>query len=474
MAHGFITAIEITDTHIKLAQAKKDSKGVVVTALRAVTIHLQADDSISKQLGALLDETKIKPSNVICIIPRKFVIARTLKLPSHDKKEIEKMAALQAAQQIPYPKEDIVSDYITLEKDAEGYARVLLAMVHKDVVSRYLKIFSDAGIEPGILTLSSQGICSWYAFFSAGDKQAKKERAVLIDVNTANSDICFYHDGNVVSSRSVSFGSTDINEGKIDEFLQQLRLTISAYQKENSAHTISRIVMLSHSETIKNFSLKIEGELPFPVECVDIASAMSKTKGASMATMRDTSPVVVIGHTLQKEKQKFNFLPLHLYSEKRNKIIRKELVTCAALFVACVVVIVTAVLVKLNKDERYVAQLESMIQETTPEARKLESAVKKLEIIKQRMNPGNSSIDVIYELYDLLPTGMGINVFNLDESNNLTLQGMSLAMSEVFKFQSLLEKSDNFTNVEVKYASKRRIRGGEVTDFRILCQIATE
>ncbi|MDD2654815.1 MAG: PilN domain-containing protein, partial [Candidatus Omnitrophica bacterium] len=118
--------------------------------------------------------------------------------------------------------------------------------------------------------------------------------------------------------------------------------------------------------------------------------------------------------------------------------------------------------------------LDSKLGEVGPVARKVEDTTKKMELIRDQLDYSNSGIDVIYELYNILPSSMSLNVFNLDEKGDLTLQGVSNQMSDIFSFQSKLEKSKNFKNVEVKYASKRMTSQGEVTDFRITCQVGKE
>ena len=124
--------------------------------------------------------------------------------------------------------------------------------------------------------------------------------------------------------------------------------------------------------------------------------------------------------------------------------------------------------------EQYLKYLDAKFNEVGPIAKRIEDTTKKLELIREQLDYSNSGIDVIYELYNILPSSMSLNVFNLDEKGNLTLQGVSSQMSDIFSFQSKLEKSKNFKNVEVKYASKRMTSQGEITDFRITCQVGKE
>ena len=51
----------------------------------------------------------------------------------------------------------------------------------------------------------------------------------------------------------------------------------------------------------------------------------------------------------------------------------------------------------------------------------------------------------------------------------LVLRGVSNNMPAVFTFVSALEESEYFQNVKTKYATQRKAKGREVTDFEISC-----
>ncbi|MFH0911158.1 MAG: hypothetical protein V1918_06625, partial [Planctomycetota bacterium] len=96
------------------------------------------------------------------IIPRNLITLRNVAFPSHDPLEISKMVELQATRQTPYSRGDIIIKHSIIEKDPSGYSKVLLAIAHKDVINRYLKIIDKTAITPSLFTLSSQGVCSYY------------------------------------------------------------------------------------------------------------------------------------------------------------------------------------------------------------------------------------------------------------------------------------------------------------------------
>src|SRR3990167_988360 len=170
MKDGLLTAIEITDTHIKLIQAQRLRHAGSLTHCDFKELPEPTDPAVSKVLSQMIKAARIKPSTVTAVIPRRFAILRHLSLPSHADSEIRKMVELQIAKQIPYPREDVVLDYLIIEKQPSGYSKVLIVAVHKDVINRYLKIFKDAGVNLNSLTLSSVGLLGWFNYWQQKNK----------------------------------------------------------------------------------------------------------------------------------------------------------------------------------------------------------------------------------------------------------------------------------------------------------------
>ena len=141
------------------------------------------------------------------------------------------------------------------------------------------------------------------------------------------------------------------------------------------------------------------------------------------------------------------------------------------LSLAVIGLILLSALVKIYKRSQYLKTVTKLREQSNPNAETVKESLKKLGLIKERLNPTFSPVEIIDILYDLLPSGISLVSFDLKENGNISLEGISLVMADVFTFQSRLEKSARFKNVEVKFASKRNSRLGEITDFKITCQV---
>jgi len=478
MAKNIITVLEITETHIKLVQAREESQdNIKITKFLIENIPSGTDEDISKKLSNLIKKSNIKPTNLIIIIPRNLVTIRNVGLPSQDPAEIEQMVELQATRQIPYSREDIVIDNLIIGKDSSGYSKALLVIVHKDVIKRYLKIIDGIAARPALFTLSSQGVCNCYQVYQNKTKGIDQKTTVLMDIDTVNTDICFFDNKQLIFSRSISFGIREFDGENVENFLREVHLTLSTYRKEKIGQEISKIVLTPSSEYIKNLAKRLESDFSIPTEVLDPSIIVSRKKRLSLPDQIvkcEVSGSAILGFAVEKKGKIIDLLPSEIHKEQERGVKKKEFVFLGILLILTIVSVMSVIFTKIHKKEQYIKSLEASLKQTNPEAKNIAQTIKKLELIKQRLSPKVSSIDILYELYNILPENMAISVFGLDDQGNLSLQGVALAMSDVYNFQDLLIKSVYFGNVEVKYASTRRTRKGELVDFRITSKITKQ
>jgi hypothetical protein len=82
-----------------------------------------------------------------------------------------------------------------------------------------------------------------------------------------------------------------------------------------------------------------------------------------------------------------------------------------------------------------------------------------------------SSVDVLREIFRIVPQEVSISVLDFELQKSLTIRGVSTNMSGVFKFASEIKKSKYFKDCEIKYAQKRIIKEKEFVDYEINCAL---
>ena len=473
MKNNFTTAVEITDTHVKVVQGMVNRGSGLITFCDIKEIREPSDPEISKIISSLVVSSKIRTGFTIGVIPRRFTILRHIALPSHADNEIEKMVNLQVTKQIPYPKEDVILDHIVLSKETNGYSKVLVIAVHKEVIERYLKIFQEAGLGMQRLTLSSAGILNWYFFEQNMLKEKNLRPTAVINIDSVNSEICFCHQDKLLFSRSINFGARDLSEESAPNFLGEISLTIETYLRENIGEAVGQITLVSSLREVNLLKSRLEAEHKVPVSILTPFHQINQKKDLSIPLLdkMGVSMVVGLGLLLDNSRKLINLMPLEVSDRQEVRVKQQQWFRFLTLFLLLAALVVSVFAIRLYKNSSYLNQLDQKIKEMEPKVNAIKDKMKRLDFIKERMDLGFSVIDVIRELYNLTPLEVSFSVVYLDESGLLNLQGISQTGSAVGVFQRNLSGSSFFKNVSLQYVTKRMIFKGELNDFKITCQI---
>ncbi len=475
MANNNMTAIEITDTHIKIFHGIFKGRFPVVDLCEVRSIPQKDDAQIIHTLRQIIRaHKKTKLTRVIAAIPRRFAILRTISLPSHSDREIEKMIRLKIAQQIPYPKEDVVLDYQVIRKELSGYSKILVTVVHKDVLTRYLKIFRDSQLHVEYLTLSSVGVANWFFFQEAKIGKREKETTAVINVDSIDTEICFCQEDHLLFARGIPFGAKDLHVDHIENFAEQIGLTIMTYIKEKLGEEIKKVILVSNAEEIILLREKLENEYHISVDIMNPFENVARKGNLNfplILNQENVSAVVGLGLLMGAKKGLINLVPPDIADSRKNKKHRLEIMKFSLLLFVTVLLSIGALRVNLYERSSYLLLIDREIEDLKPKVRRLQDKYNRMEFIRQRLNPGLTIVDVIYELYGLTPTEVSYNLLQLSDQGQMILQGTSQQSSSINALQSNLINSPLFEEVTVQSVTKRKVFRGELTDFKITCEI---
>lgn len=83
------------------------------------------------------------------------------------------------------------------------------------------------------------------------------------------------------------------------------------------------------------------------------------------------------------------------------------------------------------------------------------------------MNSRLVPLNVIRELYRIIPEEIYLRTFVLDENGKIMIEGTSDSMSQVFALVGTLENSPLFKGVKTESTTARKERGRDVASFEI-------
>lgn len=466
-----ILIIEITERYLKILRSRRLANNEPqVVSFTALKIENAARDTVIRLLASVIT-AQDKKAEVIAVVPRNQVILKNFSLPSQSREELKKMIMLQMTTQLPYAKEDIVFDYVLLGADQGGFTKVLSAVIHKDVVEEFLKIFKAAGITAERFVLSSSSIARW--FFRKLPEAFKKEKItfVVLNLEAATSEICFIKDGELTYSREIKYGRRDLGGDFEDAFLKEMVLTLEAYAKEHPAERTDKFYVLTTPQNKYPLFEKLRAVRNIDIQFIDPAGNLPDITAAVGKGGDFVSPVVCLGAAAESQKVSFNLLPEETLRRQAVKVRQRQ---TAVLFVLAAVNIVLFFFLfaqEFYQNQRALNDLQARSSDMRARAEGVEQKIQKLRQIEHAVNPSVSAVDIVYSLYDMTPREVSFQLLNVDRNDVLTVQGIAETRASVNDFYRNLVANPFLKDVNLQYAAQRKFFEGEITDFKITANI---
>ncbi len=475
MKGKIVTVFELTEMHVKVLQARvvRGSARVYHWDIREITDV--SDEKMAAALKECSGATRVKIENLTAVIPRSLTMQRTVSLPSHSESEIAKMVHLQVIRQGPYSQEDVSYDYSVVSKDPTGYSRIMVVIVHKEVVHRYLNIFTRAGLTVNQLALSSLGPAGWYGYHQRKTRTKSDEVAAVLDVDSTSSEICFCRGDRLLFSRSVDFGARDMTPDQSSRLVEQFTLTLNAFNKEDVGEDVNKMFILSSLSEAAYLKERLSEGFSGDIEILNpygyLDDVLRKLREVPMAG-RGATMTVPQGIAILSGRRMINLMPEEVTDTRRVRQERKEWIRFGLLAFLIFVVVSGIMAFKVHRRSVYADKLREQLRALDPRIKRIEEYTERLKMIGQRTGSRAFVVDIIREIIRLTPARISYNLVDIGEDGSLDLKGLSEESVAVNDLQSNLAGSSMFSNVTLQYATKRRIFRGEVMDFRITCEVA--
>ena len=292
-----------------------------------------------------------------------------MRIPSFDEIEIRNILELQATRQIPYAKEEIVTDFKVLEQSRDGFSDVFFAIVHQDVIKKRLDILFSLGINAGVVSISTDSEWSW--FLKQNIENIKSPFAIL-DVGDLNAEVIIARESSFQFSRSFSY-----KHDNPVKFIEELKVTFSSYASESDIK-IEEIIISGQEEEIADISQLIESELNLPTKKFQQSEKIMFPDGSKMDTglFKKDSFNSLLGCVFNPTALSLNFVPKSIVFTRQMKAIRRNLYIFMFLFVATLISASLICYVKIKEKNDFYSKIDSRLKLIEPEVSKLNKITK--------------------------------------------------------------------------------------------------
>ena len=473
---NIITVLEIDNDRLKIVQAQLFGKERKISRIIVEKITFSAEEKVSEQIGSLFKKLSINPKSFAVSISHQLAVIKNLELPSVNAAEIKDMVELQIGKHTPFAKDEIIYDYEIINTNAEGYSRIILVIVHQDVIGSYFKILEGIGLKTEKIVLSSEGLFAWHRF--ACKEEITDQPYVLIDVDYDKSDFTVILKGNIVFCGNISIGfSHSLNnmDKWQEKFVEEINRSIYAYHSEIINEEISKIIITGAEMLTASFDEAVlKDKLGLPVKIIPQLRNIPLTEECLSSynnIAKDISVSCLFGLVLSYPEQKINLVPAHLQIERGIRERGRDLYFFG-IYLAFILATVSSIFLgRIYSKELYSRELKQETLKIHKKVDRLNNMMEETEAIKKRTRTKNLSLNIIFEKHSLISPDIYLTSLRFNGKDLLIVRGVSNTMSEIFKFLNALEKSEYFQNVKTKFVTTHKIKDKDLTEFEIVCPL---
>ena len=457
---------QFSDAYLAALKCAPLGPGKEFSGFEAEAVPSGADEKlISGKLSSLIKKLNCENCSVIVSLPRSQVISRNIKIPAQSPEEIEKIIALQASRYLPYPAAELITGYQVIATEAQGYSSINMVIVHKDVIARYVKVLKELNIGSGFkIFLSSYGLCNLYHYLNA----AESGPVAVTEINHNHAEVVIVSGNKLLFSRS--FKLIRSLPGWEDILTVEISKTCDAYLKEVSMPAVKKLVVLDTGAEAAEFveffrkHSALEAQLvPFAEKTGIPQNTLKALPGPAFSSL--------IGLGLKETDESLNLLPGEIKEKSRKASIHRQRLWIILFLSGIFLLWYLAAIKNLDNKTIYLERLKAEMDKVSEKARPLEEIEKRVRVFEGRRLKKINALDVLHEVYRIMPIEVSLISFNYEGEHEISLRGQGQELNSVFKFVSLIEQSQLFKNfsIKVKYATKKKTQAGEVVDFEITC-----
>jgi len=467
-----VVCVSLSGDNLKLAYAKISPTRKELVDLVSYEIQGLSDEEITKSIQSSLTSLRLSSPEVIIIIPSHATIAKNIEIPSLSEEEIREIVDLQAGRHTPYSREEIIIDYINIGAYRENYTKILLIIVTLNVIRRQIDILEKANLKVEKVYFSPELITSFCSSALKLNKEATVETIVHVDAHF--TDFVTITKGGVIFVRSIPIGRQHLfseKERYQSRFAEEVKKSLETYQAEDIGPLPEEIILTGSAQEGEELQDLLSQMLFMPVKFfhyLEHAPMASQELKKSLAAGQD-SFLDVIAPLINPDRVQINLIPEEVKLRKKFEEKSKDLVTSGVYVMIILAMLCVSLISSIFFKSSYLENLSDKYEPMIEVSKRLENNFSQIRTIKRALKNRNMALDVLAELYDLIPADIQLSSIKFTLQGNFSIEGNSRTMGTVFSFIGDMEESEIFKKVESRRTTKRRVDDREIVDFEIIC-----
>ncbi len=402
-------------------------------------------------------------ANWVLVIPSFQCITRYAFLPSADWTEVDEMLEFELPNIAPYNTQPWVWDFSVIGQQEDSASKILIVLSPMSIIDRHLLSLLSLGIKPQVITTSAM----FHGLLLSKGKTLPDSNSVgCFFSNNDYMDFFIIENGKVSFLRGVQLKKELCEDSRLME--AEIKRSLSTIKDHGYIGSPDAFLTINTNNSTTNFAKIVEAVLGVSVKKIESASLYNER-----LSIIDKLPALGLNHNFSSAypKTQVNLLPKHL-KEKHHHSNKRRQMALHALKV-CLVLLLAFLCLKTNirRKNRLLERYEQRLSAISPMAEKLQFLQQQLAIIENQLHGDIATLDIISELYRVLPGDVTVHYLSIEQDNKIVIRAQSRLLSQAFDCISPLEQSDYFADVKQNYANQRQIQGSVLIDFEIVANL---
>lgn len=420
-------------------------------------------------ISAAAQELSIKKGYWVCTIPSNQVTTKNIEIPSLDPQEIRSIIDLQAGRHTPFSREEILVGYITIGVFQRNYTKVLLVIVNRQVIVKQCSLLEEAGVKINRVLFAPEASAKFYA--QALNVKPDSLPVGIIDISCHLTDFSIEYNGTIATYRNIPVGLGHlIKEGAPaqEKLIEELQKSIEAYQNEDIYKMPETYILTGDDGKLKELAPLLQDKLKAGVRLMpylDLVQADQALLVKMVSEYSDDSFLSPIAVAACMPNLQVDLTPDEIKTQRTIEEKGREVIKAGVFSIMLILLVCVLFFSKLYFKSAELGRLKAEYLDKRSMVVKLDLLAQKTRIIKDYINTRLTTLEVINEIYSLIPDEIYLENISTDEKGTINLQGVSEAPAMVFNFVGDLEDSDYFKKVKAKSTVTKKLRGKDVTAF---------
>ncbi len=377
-------------------------------------ITLDIGDNPGGRLAGELDRQGYKRRRVRVGLDRNLVVVKVLELPRTDGADFGQMVRFELELYVPFPPEDIASDWSISSGKAGGPLRVLVGACESRTVDQILRLLREAQRRPRAVSIACHDLRALLP------RKVEPKRAVWAHRHDGRTDLVFLGRGLVRSSRSVPAETPQ-------ELVHEIQRSLPLLEWRDC-----QALWISGDEAERFLSASALAELGAPVSEPPYAPDIQTLVDALPEEHRATA-LLALAVAVGSSHPRINLLPPAL---RPRQVSRGQALTTVMLGLTAILGIGLLGAQAYQRD-RYVNRLSQEIRRLDPEVKTVQRLAaevaqkKKLVAALQSVEAGGlHALPFLRDLTDLVPQDAWLQSLSMD-SQGVEIIGQASAASQL-------------------------------------------